>query len=221
MYSDLFDIPPPENDKDALLLSQKIKEWINKGRPKPGEEVRQPEGEEIEESEPEEEEQEKLPLHSIHTAFKFVTADFNFSRYPENEKNISDGLSEAIAEATEFSVKETKLISVRQYKEGESVVIFGYSRLEDESKAAMFEVELKNGLETGKIGKFTLSRGCIYCKHYRNVHKRNCLYVHIYIFKGVVTNMRGVEANSVIHISIQFWNEPWIYGMDNEKTEIR
>ena len=168
-----------------------------------------------------EEEQEKLPLHSIHTAFKFVTANFNFSRYPENEKNISDGLSEAIAEASEFSVKETKLISVRQYKEGESVVIFGYSRLEDESKAAMFEVELKNGLETGKIGKFTLSRGCIYCKHYRNVHKRNCLYVHIYIFKGVVTNMRGVEANSVIHISIQFWNEPWIYGMDNEKTEIR
>ena len=59
MYSDLFDIPPPENDKDALLLSQKIKEWISKGRPKPGEDVKQPKEEKIEESEPEEEEQEK------------------------------------------------------------------------------------------------------------------------------------------------------------------
>ena len=33
--------------------------------------------------------------------------------------------------------------------------------------------------------------------------------------------MRSVEKDSVIHISLQFWNEPWPYGMDNEKTEVR
>ena len=33
--------------------------------------------------------------------------------------------------------------------------------------------------------------------------------------------MRGVELDTVIHISIQFWKEPWPYGMDNEKSEIR
>ena len=33
--------------------------------------------------------------------------------------------------------------------------------------------------------------------------------------------MRGVELDTVIHISIQFWKEPWPYGMENEKTEIR
>ena len=34
-------------------------------------------------------------------------------------------------------------------------------------------------------------------------------------------NMRGVELDTVIHISIQFWKEPWPFGMENEKTEIR
>ena len=33
--------------------------------------------------------------------------------------------------------------------------------------------------------------------------------------------MRGVELDTVIHISIQFWKEPWPFGMENEKTEIR
>ena len=33
--------------------------------------------------------------------------------------------------------------------------------------------------------------------------------------------MRGVEHDTVIHISIQFWKEPWPFGMENEKTEIR
>ena len=34
-------------------------------------------------------------------------------------------------------------------------------------------------------------------------------------------NMRGVEHDTVIHLSIQFWKEPWPFGMENEKTEIR
>jgi fused signal recognition particle receptor len=35
-YSELFEVPPPENDNEAKQLSKKIKEWANKGRPKPG-----------------------------------------------------------------------------------------------------------------------------------------------------------------------------------------
>ena len=34
-YADLFDIPPPENDKQANELAKKIKKWISEGRPKP------------------------------------------------------------------------------------------------------------------------------------------------------------------------------------------
>ena len=36
-YSDLFDIPPPENDNDAVHLGNKIRQWIKDGKPKPGE----------------------------------------------------------------------------------------------------------------------------------------------------------------------------------------
>ena len=31
-YSDLFDIPPPENDREAFVLGNKIRKWINGGR---------------------------------------------------------------------------------------------------------------------------------------------------------------------------------------------
>jgi fused signal recognition particle receptor len=37
-YSELFDIPPPENDKEAIELATKIKKWISQGRPKAREE---------------------------------------------------------------------------------------------------------------------------------------------------------------------------------------
>jgi len=37
-YSKLFDIPLPENDKEAIELATKIKKWISQGRPKCGEE---------------------------------------------------------------------------------------------------------------------------------------------------------------------------------------
>ncbi len=36
-YSDLFDVPPPENDNDALKLGNKIHQWLKDGKPKPGE----------------------------------------------------------------------------------------------------------------------------------------------------------------------------------------
>lgn len=32
-YSELFDIPPPENDKEAMELATKIRKWISQGRP--------------------------------------------------------------------------------------------------------------------------------------------------------------------------------------------
>ena len=35
-YSDLFDIPPPENDNEAIKLGNKIRNWIKRGRPEPG-----------------------------------------------------------------------------------------------------------------------------------------------------------------------------------------
>jgi fused signal recognition particle receptor len=40
-YSDLFDVPPPENDKDARDLADKIRKWISQGRPKPGESAKE------------------------------------------------------------------------------------------------------------------------------------------------------------------------------------
>jgi len=32
-YSELFDIPPPENDKEAMELATKIRKWISQGKP--------------------------------------------------------------------------------------------------------------------------------------------------------------------------------------------
>ena len=40
-YSELFEVPPPENDNEAKQLSKKIKEWTNKGRPKPEDNTKQ------------------------------------------------------------------------------------------------------------------------------------------------------------------------------------
>ncbi len=36
-YSDLFDIPPPESDSEAIKLGNKIRQWIKDGKPNPGE----------------------------------------------------------------------------------------------------------------------------------------------------------------------------------------
>ena len=42
-YSDLYDVPPPESDKDAKNLAEKIKKWISQGRPKPDESAKEQE----------------------------------------------------------------------------------------------------------------------------------------------------------------------------------
>lgn len=36
LYSDYYDVAPPENDSEAQKLASKIKSWISNGRPKPG-----------------------------------------------------------------------------------------------------------------------------------------------------------------------------------------
>ncbi|HET6457740.1 MAG TPA: signal recognition particle-docking protein FtsY [Nitrosopumilaceae archaeon] len=40
-YSDIYGVPPPENDKDAKNLADKIKKWISEGRPKPDESTKE------------------------------------------------------------------------------------------------------------------------------------------------------------------------------------
>ncbi|HSD05354.1 MAG TPA: signal recognition particle-docking protein FtsY, partial [Nitrosopumilaceae archaeon] len=37
-YSKMYDVPPPETDKEAVELAAKIRKWISQGRPKPEEE---------------------------------------------------------------------------------------------------------------------------------------------------------------------------------------
>ncbi len=54
-YADLYDVPPPESDDEAFVLAQKIKKWIENGRPKSGEQAK----EEKKKSEPSEDEEEK------------------------------------------------------------------------------------------------------------------------------------------------------------------
>jgi fused signal recognition particle receptor len=39
-YADWYDMPPPQNDKDAKELSSKIRKWISDGRPKPSETIK-------------------------------------------------------------------------------------------------------------------------------------------------------------------------------------
>jgi fused signal recognition particle receptor len=39
-YADWYDMPPPQNDKEAKELSSKIRKWISDGRPKPDETIK-------------------------------------------------------------------------------------------------------------------------------------------------------------------------------------
>ena len=61
-YSELYDIPPPENDKEARNLAAKIKKWISEGRPKPKEEKIEDEAEEIKELKEDEKPKKKRSL---------------------------------------------------------------------------------------------------------------------------------------------------------------
>ncbi|HWP78601.1 MAG TPA: signal recognition particle-docking protein FtsY [Candidatus Nitrosotenuis sp.] len=53
-FAELYEVPPPENDDEAFALAKRIREWIQKGRPKPG----QKEEKQSEESQLPEEEKE-------------------------------------------------------------------------------------------------------------------------------------------------------------------
>lgn len=35
MYSEIYDVPPPETDADAQEIAAKIRQWIKQGRPDP------------------------------------------------------------------------------------------------------------------------------------------------------------------------------------------
>ena len=57
-YSDLFDVPPPENDDEAFKLGKKIRQWIKDGKPEPGDE-----DEDDEEYDDEEDEEDEEEIH--------------------------------------------------------------------------------------------------------------------------------------------------------------
>lgn len=44
-FSDWYDVPPPENDQEAIQLANKIRKWVSNDRPKPGESPAEPEEE--------------------------------------------------------------------------------------------------------------------------------------------------------------------------------
>ena len=64
-YSDLYDVSPPENDKDAKNLADKIKKWISQGRPKPDDSAKEQVIEEIEEESVEQEDVKPKKKHSL------------------------------------------------------------------------------------------------------------------------------------------------------------
>jgi hypothetical protein len=74
----LFDIKPPENDNEAKELSKKIKEWINKERPKPGDkmseisenELKEPPTKEDKEQKPDKEENKSKKKRGMLGFFK-------------------------------------------------------------------------------------------------------------------------------------------------------
>ena len=74
-YSDLFDVPPPENDNDAVNLANKIRQWIKRGRPDP---------EDLEEKEKEKEEEEEEEEEDIVVDTHARTDDKNKN---DNDKN--------------------------------------------------------------------------------------------------------------------------------------
>jgi fused signal recognition particle receptor len=53
----LFDVAPPEDDKEAKQLSKKIKEWINQGKPSTIKNVKDEPEEEFKEQSEEDDEQ--------------------------------------------------------------------------------------------------------------------------------------------------------------------
>ncbi|HMK32768.1 MAG TPA: signal recognition particle-docking protein FtsY, partial [Nitrosopumilaceae archaeon] len=61
-FSDLFDVPPPENDKEAKELADRIRKWISQGRPKTEEDTKE---ESVEEETIEQEDAKPKKKHSL------------------------------------------------------------------------------------------------------------------------------------------------------------
>ena len=78
-YSDLFDVPPPENDNDAVNLANKIRQWIKRGRPDP---------EDLEEKEKEKEEEEEEEDIVVDTHARTDDKNKNDNDKNDNAKNI-------------------------------------------------------------------------------------------------------------------------------------
>jgi hypothetical protein len=55
----LFEVTPPESDNEAKQLSKKIKEWINKGKPTPGDKIQKITENKLDELETKEDEKQK------------------------------------------------------------------------------------------------------------------------------------------------------------------
>jgi fused signal recognition particle receptor len=58
-YSELFDVTPPEDDNEAKRLSKKIKEWINNGKPKTVDKIKEIHEDELKELQTSKDEEQK------------------------------------------------------------------------------------------------------------------------------------------------------------------
>ena len=94
------------------------------------------------------------------------------------------------------------------------VLIFGFIRLHNEEDTKAVESLMKEYFLNGSIGELTVSHGIMATVGL--TQRTDCI-----LSAGFCSSLREVEYNSVIHISIQFWNEPWFYGMEDENSDIR
>ena len=76
----------------------------------------------------------------------------------------------------------------------------------------LLESLMKEYFLNGSIGDLSVSHGMI-----AMVGLTDLKGVH----SGFCSSLKEVEYNSVIHISIQFWQEPWLYGLEDETSDIR
>merc|ERR1711953_149566 len=145
-----------------------------------------------------EDDQEFLP-RSLHVAFKIITTDYSLTNVATGSaeyQNIKDNATAAIEKTFDFNIKQLKVVNIRKYKKDNEGLIFGFIRLHNEEDTKAVESLMKEHFLNGSIGGLSVSDG--FC-----------------------SSLREVEHNSVIHISIQFWNEPWLYGLEDETSDAR
>ena len=121
-----------------------------------------------------------------------------------------------------------QLLIFRKYKDTEYSIVFGYIQLDDASKASELEQTIKDHIEQHSFGDLHIIWGKNQFKILKKTDFEAFLgiiwktkFIYIQCALGFALNMKSVEKDSVIHLSLQLWNEPWPYGMENEKTELR